>query len=225
MIDLIIAHDNAVVLAENQLLSEIAEVLHDALPDNNGNFADMLSSEKILRTMTTSYFEMLGTLSKTKRGLEVLNKHKVFDYLPLLAALPSRDDICNLIIQNLDYNTPGPSRVVLAKSLNAKSQVVRYLATKRLQALMRSGVSDFTEWGVRFLVQKLSDENTRVSSFALGILEEAACNTSLLDSLISKRAFDVLSTMGKPGKELLTRFLSRTTGFSYVCVCVILGSF
>lgn len=197
-------------MAENQLLSEIGELFKNA---SEGNYSDLLHQEKLLRTMATCYFDILGTLSKTKLGVEELNKHRFFEYLSILAA-SNREDICNLVIQSLNYNAHGPSRVVLAKALSAQSQVVRYLATKRLQAQMRSGVPDF-EWGIHYLVQKLGD-NVKVSNFALGILEEAACDTSLLDCLISKRPYDVLFQLGKSGKDLLTRFLSRTSGFTYV---------
>ena len=218
MFELIISHDNGALLNDNVFVAQLAEMLKDGASEGKGQFSGMLSEEKILRTMTRTYFQFIGTLSKTKIGMEIMHKHSLFDYLIPLSVLSGRDDLCNLTIDNLDYNTHGPCRVVLAKSLNAQSQVVRYLATKRLQFLMRSGVSDFSEWGIKFLVQRLSDSSQKVSSFALGILNEAACNTVFLESLINKKPVDILLGMGKAGKDLLTRFLSRSSGFSLVSI-------
>jgi rapamycin-insensitive companion of mTOR len=176
----------------------------------------MLSEERLLRTVTPGYFQILGVLTKTKPGVEILNKHKIFNHLVPCAVLPGRDGLSNMIVESLDYNYPGPPRILLAKALNAPSRVVRYMSTKRLQTLMRSGVSDFSEWGIRFLVQKLSDDDQKVSVFALSILEEASSESSYLDSLINKRAFEVLEKSGKNGADLLLRFLSRPSGFSYL---------
>lgn len=176
----------------------------------------MLNEERIMKSMTRSYFEMLGTLSQSNSGMEILTKNQVFDYLIPLSQLEGRHDLCTITIETLDYNSHGPCRLVLEKALKAPSHIVRYLATKRLQYLMRSGVSDFDEWGITRLVKMLNDENQRVSSFALGILSEAVCDSKNLTSLITKKPIDTLINMGKGGKELLIRFLSLSSGFSVV---------
>lgn len=54
--------------------------------------------------MTREYFTMIGTLSSSPRGLEILNKFKIFKYLIDLCELPGRDDLTNLIMTSLDYN-------------------------------------------------------------------------------------------------------------------------
>jgi len=50
---------------------------------------------------------------------------------------------------------PGPSRILLAKSLQAKSKVVRYLAAKQMRVLLRARVSDFHDWGVKLLIKQV----------------------------------------------------------------------
>jgi hypothetical protein len=37
-------------------------------------------------------------------GLEILQKHKVFDFLGPMSVMPGRDDLCHLIMTSLDYN-------------------------------------------------------------------------------------------------------------------------
>lgn len=64
----------------------------------------LLSPEKVLKTMAREYFTMLGTLSSTVRGLEILQKYKIFKYLIDLSELQGRDDLCHLIMTSLDYN-------------------------------------------------------------------------------------------------------------------------
>jgi hypothetical protein len=69
------------------------------------NKADrLLNPENVLKTMAREYFTMLGTLSSSPRGLEVLSKFQVFKYLIESAELPGRDDLCHLIMTSLDYN-------------------------------------------------------------------------------------------------------------------------
>jgi hypothetical protein len=58
----------------------------------------------VLKTMAREYFTMMGTLSSHVEGLEILNRNKVFDWLAPISVMPGRDDLCHLIITNLDYN-------------------------------------------------------------------------------------------------------------------------
>lgn len=71
-------------------------------------------------TLTYGYFEMLGTLSKRKEGLEyvsfcvdvlwlmanrrLLEKFKLFTAFYHLSELRSREDLIKGIIENLDYS-------------------------------------------------------------------------------------------------------------------------
>lgn len=179
----------------------------------------MISKEKILQSMSKWYFEMIGILSESKLGLDLIVKMNIFDWLTPLSTMPGRDDLSNLIIKLLKYDKPGPSRVLLAKSLSAQSRVVRFYATRQIQQIMRSHkrqATDFSEWGIRFLVQKLTDADSKVASLALSILDECVYDTNCLDSLITKKALPVLSKLGKPGNDLIIRFLSRPYGFDYV---------
>ncbi|EGG19480.1 cytosolic regulator of adenylyl cyclase [Cavenderia fasciculata] len=174
----------------------------------------LLSPEKVLKTMAREYFTMLGTLSSNLLGLEIMSRNHIFDYIKPLAELPGRDDLSHLIMTSLDYNVPGASRHILQKILTSNSRVVRYLATKYMRYLLRSGAHDFSNWGVELLVAQLNDPDTKVSQLALNVLDEACDDPNGLDSLIHLQP--PLLKLGKNGKSLMLRFLSRKSGLDYL---------
>eukprot|EP01114_Cavostelium_apophysatum_P016624 TRINITY_DN4775_c0_g1_i1.p1 TRINITY_DN4775_c0_g1~~TRINITY_DN4775_c0_g1_i1.p1 ORF type:complete len:1113 (-),score=304.93 TRINITY_DN4775_c0_g1_i1:63-3401(-) len=205
-------------LQDHQLIPEITELLKLELSPQKEDKKEqrLLSPEKVLKTMAREYFTMLGTLSSTPRGLEVLMKFGVFKPLIELSELQGRDDLCHLIMTSLDYNTDkGDARVILAKALTSASKVVRYLATRHMRVLLRAGVQDFSEWGVEFLVKQLNDPDAKVAQIALNILDEACDEVECMEVLIAKKPPHLLK-MGEAGKNLALRFLSRPSGFKYL---------
>ena len=104
--------------------------------------------------------------------------------------------------------------MLLAKSLNADSVIVKYVAIRQIEALF-GRVPDFSDWCVQLLVQKLKDPDTKVSSTAVRILTEATEDYQCTESMIAKKPYDALRC-DPAGKKLLMRFLSRPSGFEYV---------
>lgn len=197
---------------------EIAELFRLEVDMNNHKSDDpklkenrLLSMENVLKTMAREYFTMVGTLSSSLRGSEILEKFKIFKELIELSELPGRDDLCNLIMTSLDYNIQGNSRVILAKALTSTSKVVRYLATRHMKVLLRAGVQDFATWGIEFLVKQLSDSDTKVANLALTILDEACDEADCMDSLIATRPSSLNTS--EQARNLFLRFLSRPEGF------------
>jgi rapamycin-insensitive companion of mTOR len=184
---------------------------HDSSSSSDAARDRLFSAERVLRSMAREYFTMLGTLSSSSAGIKLLNKYKVFEYLMPLSVMPGREDLSHLIMTSLDYNMPGPSRILLQYSLTTTSKVIRFLATRHLRVLLRAGVSGFPNWGVKFLVKQLADSDRNVVGIALSVLDEACDDTECLESLIGRRPN--LQDMGQPGKDLLLRFLTRPSGF------------
>lgn len=54
--------------------------------------------------MARDYFTIIGTLSSSEQGLSLLDQCKIFEYLAPISVMPGRDDLCHLIMTNLDYN-------------------------------------------------------------------------------------------------------------------------
>ena len=83
----------------------------------------IFSKKRMQETLTSGYFEMLGTMSKRKEGIEsvfhsafltdgyanvmmlrLLEKFKLFTAFYHLSELRSREDLITGIIENLDYS-------------------------------------------------------------------------------------------------------------------------
>jgi len=143
-----------------------------------------------------------------------MKKFKYFDYLSPMLELPGRDDLSHVIMNSLDYNIAGQSRLLLGKSLTASSKVVRYLATKHLRVLLRAGVASYSTWGVTFLVKQLCDSDVKVAQVALNVLDEACDDEECLETLIQKRPNLLEGSLGRQGRDLMFRFLSLPSGYN-----------
>ncbi|KNC51424.1 pianissimo A [Thecamonas trahens ATCC 50062] len=174
-----------------------------------------LEKNRLTRTMTREYFTMLGVLSSTKRGQDLLEQKELFNVLyPLTDGARGREDLAKLIVTSLDYNLNGHPRVLLAKAMTCKNRNIRYIATRHMRVLLRAGVSDFPNWGTDLLVTQLNDSDKDISATALKILVESCEDADTLATLISKRP--LLATLEGKGKDILLRFLSSPAGFGYL---------
>jgi len=222
ILEVLISHEIGFdYLKDNKTIIQISDMLKTELETYQNNKAGeksnnnrLLNPEKVLKTMSREYFTMLGTLSSNLLGLEIMARNNIFDYIKPLAELPGRDDLSHLIMTSLDYNVNGASRTILQKILTSSSRVVRYLATKYMRFLLRSGVQDFSNWGIELLVQQLNDSDPKVSALSLNVLDEACDDYGCLEVLILLKP--PLLKLGKAGKSLLLRFLSRPSGLSYL---------
>ncbi|KAI1315132.1 hypothetical protein EDD11_001279 [Mortierella claussenii] len=97
--------EGAKYLAQNKILRLIADGLAQLDPMQGHPGSDpIFSREKMETTMTSGYFEMLGTLCKSRSGSRLLEKFKIFNLYYRLSELRSRDDIVTRIITSMDYS-------------------------------------------------------------------------------------------------------------------------
>lgn len=68
---------------------------------------------------------MIGALSSSIKGIEVLTKWNIFQHIIPLAntAVSGRDDLCHMIMSSLDYNIAGDSRAILHLALTSSAAV------------------------------------------------------------------------------------------------------
>ena len=181
----------------------------------SGDANRFLEKARLTKTMTREYFTMLGVLSSSKRGQDLLEQKELFNVLyPLTDGNNGREDLAKLIVTSLDYNLNGHPRVLLAKAMTCKNRNIRYIATRHMRVLLRAGVSDFPNWGTDLLVTQLNDSDKDISATALKILVESCEDSDTLATLISKRP--QLETLEGKGKDILLRFLSSPAGFGYL---------
>ncbi|KAG0239686.1 hypothetical protein BGW41_007569 [Actinomortierella wolfii] len=202
-------------LMHNKILRLIADGLSQLVPVHGQPGSDpIFSRESMENTITPGYFEMLGTLCKSKNGLKLLEKFKIFDLYYRVSELRSRDDVVKKIITSMDYQLDGHPRVILSKIMTSGYKHIRLFATQHLGNVLRTANHEFCEWGIRLLTTQLYDPSLDVCQMAVKCLDDACSNPKNLDLLIRLRPN--LDHLGDVGSPLLLRFLSTSRGFHHL---------
>ncbi|ORZ14895.1 Rapamycin-insensitive companion of mTOR, N-term-domain-containing protein [Lobosporangium transversale] len=207
--------EGAKYLAQNKILRLIADGLAQLDPmQGHPGSEDIFSREKMETTISSGYFEMLGTLCKSRSGSWLLEKFKIFNLYYRLSELRSRDDIVKRIITSMDYSMDGHPRVILSKIMTSGYKHIRLYATQHLGTVIKNDKNEFTDWGIRLLCTQLCDPSLEVCYMAVKVLDEACAQRKNLDLLIRLRPN--LDHLGEAGNPLLLRFLSTSKGFRYL---------
>uniref|UniRef100_A0A6G1S4P4 Rapamycin-insensitive companion of mTOR n=1 Tax=Aceria tosichella TaxID=561515 RepID=A0A6G1S4P4_9ACAR len=195
---------------------------------------NILSSSKLISTMSSTYFLFIGRLSNTQRGYRMLEKSSIMKLInnltqaSMLTTSPAEVYV-RLIITCLDYTKDfNGSRQLLEKFLfNHPEENVRIYATNFLRVLLRANVTDFSTWAIELLVRQLDSPIRVVQNAAADILDEACDLDDHLEGLINlkkvidskgqpKNVMDMLRASGDPGILLLCRYASSTSGLKYL---------
>ncbi|KAF9004644.1 Rapamycin-insensitive companion of mTOR, N-term-domain-containing protein [Cyathus striatus] len=199
---------------EDGFLPQIVKSFAQLDPFNGVPDSDPIFSKKrVADTLTYGYLEMLGTLSKYKEGIELLEKFKVFTAFYHLSELRSREDLIKGIIENLDYNIDGHPRIVLSKALTSSYKHIRLYATRHLGFLIRSSTTA-NAWTLRLLLTQLYDPAAEVCELAVAFLEEACDDREVLQLVVSMQP--TMDHLGEIGHPLLLKFMSTPMGFRYL---------
>ncbi|KAI1777686.1 Rapamycin-insensitive companion of mTOR, N-term-domain-containing protein [Hypoxylon cercidicola] len=209
-------------LADHKLVRQLAECLAQCDP-TSGLTAQypMFSKDRLIDTLCGGYFPMLGALSSEPRGLQMLERWRIFNMMYHIIDFKQRPDLINLLLANLDYSLMGHPRVLLSKALTAGTKDIRIHATNALrkyatrQRVMPSGqiISD-SKWAIQLLVTQLYDPEIEVCATAVKILEKACNSKALLEYIVECRP--ALDHLGEIGAPLLLRFLSTSIGYHYL---------
>ncbi|EDV23413.1 uncharacterized protein TRIADDRAFT_58016 [Trichoplax adhaerens] len=197
-----------------ELIQEIVNALNEVIsPAGQGTYNTFLS-ERLTETLSQYYFLLIGEVSSSATGIQILEKTGAFDSFISLCSSKSHPEHVKLLLSGLDYNIPGPSRVVLSKALTANDEHIRMYGTKYLRALLRAGVSNFSKWGLELLVTQLYDTNEEIAACALEITTEACEDKTCLESIVKLQP--ALLCLGHSGYCLMLRFCSIESGFTYL---------
>ncbi|KAJ3921151.1 Rapamycin-insensitive companion of mTOR, N-term-domain-containing protein [Lentinula edodes] len=202
--------------SEDPFMGQIVKCFAQLDPFNSQAAPDsdpMFSKRRIAETLTYGYLEMLGTLSKHKEGIEILENYKIFTAFYHLSDLKSRDDLIKGIIENLDYSTDGHPRIVLSKALTSSHKRIQLHATQHLGELIRNSPAA-NSWTLRLLLTQLYDPSVEVRKLAVDYLEEACEAKDILEMVVEMRP--VMDHLGEMGNSLLLKFMSTPTGFRYL---------
>ncbi len=209
-------------LSDNKLLRQVAECLAQCDPTSGLTAQDpMFSKDRLADTLCGGYFPMLGTLTGDVKGLQMLDRWRIFNMMYRILDLKQRPDLIKLMLANFDYSLQGHPRVLLSKALTAGTKDIRIYATNALRkyaARPRMGFQGQepvdSKWAIQLLVTQLYDPEVEVCATAVKILEKA-CNTrNYLEYIVECRP--ALDHLGEIGAPLLLRFLSTSIGYHYL---------
>lgn len=181
----------------------------------------MFSKDNLTDYLCGGYFPMLGVLSGDTRGLQMLERWRIFNMMYHIVDFNQRPDLIKLILANFDYSLQGHPRILLSKALTAGTKDIRIHATNALrmyatgQRVTPAGqiVSD-AKWAIQLLVTQLYDPEIEVCATAVKILEKACNSKHLLEFIVECRP--ALDHLGEIGAPLLLRFLSTSIGYHYL---------
>ncbi|CDO75419.1 hypothetical protein BN946_scf184916.g3 [Trametes cinnabarina] len=211
---LLASPDGVRFLHDDEFLGQLVKSFAQLDPLTPTPVSDPIFSKKRMQeTLTCGYFEMLGALSKRKEGIELLEQFKLFTAFYHLTELRNREDLIKAMIENLDYNIDGHSRIVLSKALTSPYKPVRHYSTNYLGGLIR-GSQTANAWMLRLLLTQLYDPAPEVRELAVRFLEEACESTDVLQMVVEMQP--TLDHLGEVGHPLLLKFMSTPTGFRFL---------
>ncbi|TLD37620.1 hypothetical protein E2P81_ATG04432 [Venturia nashicola] len=209
-------------LLDNKLIRQLAECLsHFDRMSGLTSEQPLFTVERMNETLTAGYFALLGALTKDPRGLQILERWKIFNMFYHIVELKGRDDLIKTLLGGMDYTLDSHLRIILSKALTTSSKVVRMYATRLLRKYATKPISDAgdsstgtVEWAIRLLVTQLYDPEIGVCEVAIKILEEACHQKHSLEYIVKCRP--ALDHLGEIGAPLLLRFLSTSVGYNYL---------
>lgn len=200
--------------SEDDLLNELTRSFAQLDPFNGAPESDPIFSKKrVSETLTYGYLEMLGTLSKHKEGIVLMEEAKLFTAFYHLSELRSREDLIKGIIENIDYSIDGHPRIVLSKALTSSYKHIRLYATRHLGEMILHSPTANT-WTLRLLLTQLYDPAMEVCELATQFLEEACESVDILQLVVAMQP--TLDHLGDVGHGLLLKFMSTPVGFRYL---------
>ncbi|ERT01250.1 hypothetical protein HMPREF1624_02492 [Sporothrix schenckii ATCC 58251] len=210
-------------LGDSKLIRQMAECLAQCDP-TSGITAQypMFAKDRLTDTLCGGYLPMIGVLSSDPRGLQMMERWRMFNMMYHIVDLKQRPDLIKLLLSNFDYSVNGHQRVLLSKALTAGTKDIRIHATNVLRkyvvrsssvAMLSNGVGD-SKWAIQLLVTQLYDPEVEVCATAVKILEKACNSKHSLEFIVECRP--ALDHLGEIGAPLLLRFLSTSIGYHYL---------
>lgn len=210
-------------LNDNKLMRQIAECLAQ-LDKHSGltSSSPLFDKHNMIDYLTSGYFAMLGALSESIEGIQIMERWHMMNMFYHILQLPRREDLLKALLGNMDYSLDTHLRVMLSQALTSAQKDIRLFTTKLLRKYavgrMRysSGLQDpdSSQWAIKLVLTQLYDPDVEVCEVAVKILEEACDQPSHLEFVVKCRP--ALDHLGEIGAPLLLRFLSISTGYRYL---------
>lgn len=210
-------------LSENKLMRQLAECLAQ-LDKYSGltSSSPLFDKRNMIDHLTGGYFAMLGALSESFEGIQIMEKWHIMNMFYSILQLHNRHDLLKALLGPMDFSLDTHLRVLLSQALTSAQKDIRLFSTKLLRKYavgrMRysAGLQDpnSSQWALRLVLTQLYDPDVEVCEIAVKILEEACDQPSHLEFVVKCRP--MLDHLGEIGAPLLLRFLSISTGYRYL---------
>lgn len=213
------------LLADSKVVRQIAECLAQYDP-TSGITAEfpLFERDRLTDTLCGGYFPMLGVLTGDPKGLQLLERWRMFNMMYHIVEMRERPDLIKLLLTSFDYTLQGHPRVLLSKALTSGTKDIRIYATDVLhKCTVRRPTShnntafgdpSGSKWAIQLLVTQLYDPEIDVCAAAVKILEKACNRKAYLEHVVECRPS--LDHLGEIGAPLLLRFLSTSIGYHYL---------
>ena len=157
-------------LTENKLLRQVAECM--AQVDRLSGLTSAMpffDRVQMVETLSGGYFAMIGVLSQTSEGIQMIEKWHMINMFYHVMDLKDREDLVETLLGNLDFSIDSHLRVILSKALTAGCKEIRIFATKLLRRYAISHelshsareASDL-RWVLNLLLTQLYDPDVEV---------------------------------------------------------------
>lgn len=179
------------------------------------------SFNKLMTTLSHGYFLMIGQMSSHETGRHLLEQVDWPKTFRVLIEKAQYDVYVKLILSSLDYTSGNKfSRSFLTYAMTeTKDELSRIYATNFLRTLLRIGISDFSEWGVKLLLDALNDPSFPVSRAASEILLESLDVPCNLEKFIELDPIKLLWSRQEKCHNsalILIKFTSHQRGLEYL---------
>jgi rapamycin-insensitive companion of mTOR len=211
-------------LGESKFLRQLAECLSHFDPMSGlTSTTPLFTIDRLAETLTGGYFALLGAVGSDLKGVQILQRWKVFNMFYHIIELRQRDDLIVALLGSMDYTLNGHARNLLNKAMTSCSEEIRIFATSLLRKYATkpiqrpehgAGRLGVARWAIRLLVTQLYDPKVEVSEVAIKILEEACNQKQSLEYVV--KCQPALDHLGEIGAPLLLRFLSTSVGYHYL---------
>jgi rapamycin-insensitive companion of mTOR len=111
-----------------------------------------------VHTMSREYFCLIGRLSHTPQGRQLLNSCQTYDHLSRLGHYVSLDYLSRVALTALGFTDGGfmsKDLLQIYTTSGATSDNLRLYCHTLLRALLRSRSKEFCEWGMSLMVEQL----------------------------------------------------------------------
>lgn len=138
--------------------------------------------------MVRELLSWLGLFSQTTEGIKLLQKFKIINHLTyLIEANGYYDHVNQIILNSFEFSFDSPSRRMLRHwSTSNCSPLLTKSILEYCRLLHRSGLYDFYQWCLPFLMMQAAHKDRQVSATAFDVLEEACFDEDSLNQLLQQ---------------------------------------